>query len=367
MDWAFTLCELGRCSEAGKLPVGDQSLGGYILAKCYLADGGAGWGQAAIGPTVELMRSDNRWKDDQALAVLYVDALWTLYSLEPDAELLQEMLSVYEQAKESMLPGLLDPTGPEPRRLSYMARLTEDLETAEKVERALLEMGLPTADSVINGMILTYADQPGVSVIDVESRLRQRSANGIVGYNFLLDYCHPNFDGAMTIALMLAAEIESRELAGTPDDAVDMEQLAARIREGFWKRGFDETDVRYFTGVGPWPVMLYNPNPPLSWRARQAREVVAAGDADPLTDLYAAYADLFDNQYSVEDVEGRLIPRIRGIAEADPSIPGLRTSMAWLALSVGDAQRAIEILWEEDAALDPEAGRRMIRWINDAP
>ncbi|MDP8254565.1 MAG: GDSL-type esterase/lipase family protein [Candidatus Alcyoniella australis] len=366
-DWAFSMLRRGRRAWAAQLLRDLQSADArYLRLKCALDGPDRDQALERLHELADELRQAGFWRSDQRLGVLYVDLLAALEQHDPHPLTRLSLQEAYRIVRRSLLPGLGDPTGREPYRLSYIAQLVGDEQTSEQVEQALLAMPLPTANPAINEAIRNATSESNAILIDTEQRLRALSPNSVVGYDLLLDYCHLNIRGALELALMIEEEIAGRELPGDPDPQVRPRLLARGIEGRFWNLGHDQCDIRWFVGVGSRPVLLYNPNPSLSWRAAQAVSPTDNAQQAALGELYAAYAEFNDNGYDPQRIRGELIPQLERIGLAHPQLQGLRTSQAWLSLVTGDTSGALSLLDRLDPQTEPDA-ERMRRWIEHAP
>lgn len=78
--------------------------------------------------------------------------------------------------------------------------------------------------SEFNEVVREKEDQPGVNVVDLERILDARSPKGITGYEFMVDICHPNPEGAYLIATALIDRFGEEGL-------VDLEKPAGQLAD----------------------------------------------------------------------------------------------------------------------------------------
>ncbi len=69
------------------------------------------------------------------------------------------------------------------------------------------------APSDINAIIRKLAHLPGVTLVDVEARLRQRSPDGIIGNTLMLEHLHPNVPGYFLLADTFYHSLHAANLA----------------------------------------------------------------------------------------------------------------------------------------------------------
>ncbi|MCU7554253.1 SGNH/GDSL hydrolase family protein [Alteromonas sp. ASW11-19] len=69
------------------------------------------------------------------------------------------------------------------------------------------------APSDINTIIRKLAQLPGVTLVDAEARLRQRSEDGIIGNTLMLEHLHPNVPGYFLLADTFYQALHSSRLA----------------------------------------------------------------------------------------------------------------------------------------------------------
>ncbi|HEX5044951.1 MAG TPA: tetratricopeptide repeat protein [Candidatus Polarisedimenticolaceae bacterium] len=94
---------------------------------------------------------------------------------------------------------------------------------------------MPTrVTSAINDAIRSLGSEPGVTLVDVERLFEQEAPHGLVGFDLVEDYVHPNPRGHRLIARALWEAILSRGIAGAraPADAAVFEAAVGPPEDG---------------------------------------------------------------------------------------------------------------------------------------
>jgi tetratricopeptide (TPR) repeat protein len=143
-------------------------------------------------------------------------------------------------------------------------RLQEPAKAWDEFQRALDEDGMPIrATSVINDAVRSVGDGGLVTTVDAVRRLRERSADGLIGFDLMIDAHHPNLKGYVLISQLIADEIDGRFSAGVKTVRT-IDEPAVATRFGIGKVKNFEIEVsrgRWFTRVATW---RYDPRDRLS-------------------------------------------------------------------------------------------------------
>ncbi len=104
------------------------------------------------------------------------------------------------------------------------------------------------ADSAINGIIRRCALRKNVLLMDIEQRFAEASPHGLIGFDLIQDYVHPNKEGHRLIALELWKALLSNGLLG--------ESCAADPAE-FWRAAGAKSTPKVVAGADA-AALLYN-------------------------------------------------------------------------------------------------------------
>jgi tetratricopeptide (TPR) repeat protein len=207
--------------------------------------------------------------------------------------------------------------------------------------------------SSINESTRRVAADTGALLVDVERLFEEASPHGLVGFNLIEDYVHPNPQGHRLIALALWRAFEARGLAGRPREAPP---------EEFWAAvGQAPADPLAAAAGGagavpPWrsAALLYNTGVVLEHQ----------GSPDRAIEKYRAAVDVYPKNFAAAYNLGRLLALrndISGAAKAfrlavvanprsEPALAGLGRALVQL----GAAAEA-EVVLRQAAAIDPKS------------
>ena len=207
--------------------------------------------------------------------------------------------------------------------------------------------------SSINESTRRVAADTGALLVDVDRLFEEASPHGLVGFNLIEDYVHPNPQGHRLIALALWRAFEARGLAGPPRDAPP---------EVFWAAvGQAPADPLAAAAGGagavpPWrsAALLYNTGVVLEHQ----------GSPDRAIEKYQGAVDVYPKNFAAACNLGRLLALrndISGAAQAfrlavvanprsEPALAGLGRALVQL----GAAAEA-EVVLRQAAAIDPKS------------
>lgn len=207
--------------------------------------------------------------------------------------------------------------------------------------------------SSINESTRRVAAETGAVLVDVERVFEEASAHGLVGFNLIEDYVHPNAQGHRLIALALWRAFEARGLAGPRRDAAP---------EEFWRAvGNAPADplAAAAGGAGEVPAwrtaaFLYNTGVVLEHQGLAERAI------EKYRAAVAAYPKNFAAAYNLgrllalrNDVAGAAEAFGRAVAANPQSAPAL-TGLGRALVQIGQAAEAEGVL-ARAAAIDPKS------------
>lgn len=185
------------------------------------------------------------------------------------------------------------------RMASCYRRLREPIQAWGEFQQALDEDGMPIrATSDINDFIRGVGDGRLVTTVDAVRRLRERSADGLIGFDLMIDAHHPNLKGYVLISELIAQEIR-RRFPSVGDTVRTIDEAEAVTRFGIDQRKNFEVAVssgRWFTRLATW---RYDPRDRLSRAEAFFRQ---ANELDPAR--YEPYVGLAMVQFLRGDAAG---------------------------------------------------------------
>lgn len=129
-------------------------------------------------------------------------------------------------------------------------RLGRFEDALEAYERARDDDASPTrADREMNERIRRAAEMPGVVLVDAEREFRAIAEDGIVGFDLIQDYVHPNRRGHAQIARLLWKAIVESGALGSPRSSSD---------EAFWAAVEPDLRERPAEEEAKSPALVYN-------------------------------------------------------------------------------------------------------------
>ena len=247
------------------------------------------------------------------------------------------------------------------------------------------------ASDEFNEIIRSIANQPGVYLCELESKLRQYTSHGLIGKELMLEHLHPNLEGYFRMGQILAETIIDLELlpepvidpANIPNDdyfrqRIAVTELDLRIADyrikmltSGWpfsegNRKFNTADIPQTTIMDRLAkkVILRNSNYEKA-HVELAHHYIEIGRTDLAIEEYQALAATFPFNESPYQILGKLLVNIREFQEA---IPYLHRSVflindafsnKWLGSILMNQQKTRQGLpyLEEAVRLNPSDGQ----------
>jgi tetratricopeptide (TPR) repeat protein len=113
------------------------------------------------------------------------------------------------------------------------------------------------AESAVNDSIRRLASEKNIHLVDLEKRFEEITSNGLIGFNLIQDYVHPNEEGHRRIALELWKTLQEKGYLGDVQKADESAFWIAMGAEGA-PRMVAQADAPSAEAAVKTPALIYN-------------------------------------------------------------------------------------------------------------